>query len=198
MVTQDLDHMGHAIKSALRGHWRLFVFQGVVMITLGLCAIVAPVMATLAVDIFVGWLFLLSGIAGLIAMFSAKDMPAFLWSLVTAALCLAAGILLVWKPTQGAVSLTILLTAFFIVEGLFQTITSVAYREWIGSTWGWLLLSGIADLVLAALIIMGWPTTAAWTVGLLVGVNLITSGWGILMIAFAGRNLVRFVEKSLP
>ena len=154
-------------------------------------------MATFAVDIFVGWLFLVSGVVGLIAMFSAKDMPAFLWSLLTAALCLATGILLIWQPAQGAVSLTMLLTAFFIVEGLFQTITSFAYRRWMGSVWGWLLLSGVTDLVLATLVVVGWPTTAAFTIGLLVGVSLITSGWGILAIAFAGRRLVHAVESPV-
>jgi uncharacterized membrane protein HdeD (DUF308 family) len=52
-----------------------------------------------------------------------------------------------------------------------------------------MLLSGLSDLALAAIIILGWPTTAAWVVGLLVGVNLITSGFAIVMAALAGRDL---------
>lgn len=168
------------------------------MFILGICAIVAPAVATLAVDLFVGWLFLLSGIVGLIATFSSRDMPAFLWSLLTAALCLAAGILLItMKPAQGAVSLTMLLTAFFIVEGVFQAVTSFAYRDWIGNVWGWLLLSGITDLILAALIIIGWSGTTAGTIGLLVGLSLLSSGWGILVIAFAGRRFVRETQATV-
>ena len=52
-----------------------------------------------------------------------------------------------------------------------------------------MLASGISDLALAALIILGWPMIARWALGLLVGINLITSGWAIVMTAFAGRNV---------
>jgi uncharacterized membrane protein HdeD (DUF308 family) len=181
--------MQRAIRRALGAHWRLFLFQGAIMIILGALAFAAPAAATIAVDIYIGWLFLISGIVGLVAMFSAKDIPAFLWSLVTAALSVSVGVLLVWKPIEGALTLTIVLTAFFVVEGVFQIVTSIAYRDVMGGSWGWMLVSGISDLALAAIIILGWPTTAGWALGLLVGINLITSGWAIVMTALAGRNV---------
>jgi uncharacterized membrane protein HdeD (DUF308 family) len=183
--------MQHAIEAAMGTHWKLFLFQGIVMLILGVLAVAAPVLATIAVDIYLGWLFLLSGIVGLVAMFSAKDIPAFLWSLVTAALSVAAGVLLIWKPAEGALSLTMVLIALFIAEGIFQSVTSVAYRQVSGASWGWMLASGIADLALAAIIILGWPASAAWTVGLLVGINLITSGWAVVMVALAGRGVAQ-------
>jgi uncharacterized membrane protein HdeD (DUF308 family) len=163
------------------------------MIILGVLAVIAPVTATLAVDIYLGWLLLISGIVGLVAMFSAKDVPAFLWTLVTAALSLAVGVLLVWRPVAGALALTIVLTAFFIAEGIFQIVTSIGYRDVIAGSWVWMLVSGISDLVLALIIILGWPFTAVWALGLLVGINLITPGWAIVMAAFAGRD----VDKAL-
>jgi uncharacterized membrane protein HdeD (DUF308 family) len=95
--------------------------------------------------------------------------------------------------SSDLVSLTLLLTVFFIAEGVFQLVTSTAYRDVIGGAWGWMLLSGISDLVLAAIIIMGWPTTAGWALGLIVGVNLITSGVAIVMTAFAGRSVARSI-----
>ena len=104
---------------------------------------------------------------------------------------LAVGVLLIWYPLAGAVSLTILLTAFFIAEGIFQLVTSIAYRDAMGGSWGWLLVSGIADLALAAIIILGWPVTAVWVLGLLVGINLITSGFAIVMAALAGREVAK-------
>lgn len=181
--------MQDAIGSALRAHWKLLMFQSIVMLILGFLAIAAPVIATIAVDIYIGWLFLISGIVGLVAMFSAKNIPAFLWSLLTAALSVIAGGLLIWNPVAGALSLTVVMTAFFIAEGVFQIVTSIAYHGVIGSSWGWMLVSGIADLVLAAIIILSWPVSAVWVLGLLVGINLITSGWAILMAALAGRKL---------
>jgi len=189
-------NMERAIREALGAHWRLFMFQGVVMIVLGVLGVAAPVAATIAVEIYIGWLFLISGIVGLVAMFSAKDIPAFLWSLITAALSLAVGALLVWRPIAGAISLTILLTAFFIAEGVFQIATSIAYRDVISRSWTWMLVSGISDLVLAAIIILGWPMSAVWALGLLVGINLITSGWAIVMAALAGRSVAHAVGAT--
>ena len=96
------------------------------------------------------------------------------------------GVLLVLKPVQGAVSLTVVLTAFFIAEGVFQTAVAFASRHVMAGTWGWMLMSGLADLVLAAIIIAGWPGTAIWALGLLVGINLLTSGCAVVVAALAG------------
>ena len=188
--------MQRAIRGTLNAHWRLLLFQGIVMIILGIVAVALPVAATIAVDLYIGWLFLIAGIVGLAVMVSSKNVQAFLWSLLTAALSLAAGILLLWKPVEGVVSLTLVLTAFFIVEGVFQSISSIAYRDVIGNSWVWMLLSGLSDLALAAIVISGWPSTAAWVLGLLVGINLITSGWAIVMLAIAGRDVVRTLTGS--
>jgi len=184
-----LSEMQSSIGESLRTHWRLFLFQGIVMLILGVLAVFAPTTATVAVDIYIGWLFLISGLAGLVLMFSSRDFGAFLWTLLTAALSLAVGIMLVWKPGVGAVSLTIVLTGFFIAEGLFQIVGSFSYRDIVPNSWGWMLLSGIADLVLAAIIIIGWPVSATWAIGLLVGVNLITSGMAVVFTAIEARNL---------
>jgi uncharacterized membrane protein HdeD (DUF308 family) len=180
-----------SLSDALRAHWRLFLFQGIVMLVLGVLAVAAPATATVAVDIYIGWLFLISGLTGLVAMFSARDASGFFWTLLTAALSLAVGVMLIWKPGTGVVSLTIVLTAFFIAEGIFQIAGSFSYRNLFPSSWGWMLFSGITDLVLAAIIIYGWPSTATWTLGLLVGINLITSGAAFVFTAIEARNFAR-------
>jgi uncharacterized membrane protein HdeD (DUF308 family) len=173
---------------ALRAHWKLFLFQGVVMVILGVLAVAAPAYASLAVDIYVGWLFLLSGLVGIVAMFYAGNVSSFLWTCVTALLSIAVGVMLLWRPAEGAISLTMVLTAFLILEGLFQSIASFSYRDLIPSSWGWMLASGLSDLLLAGIIIWAWPDSAAWTLGLIVGVNLITSGAAVAMMAVAGRK----------
>ena len=192
-----LVEMQRAIADTLRAHWRLYVLQGVLMIVLGVLAVATPAFATLTVDIYVGWLFLISGVLGLIAMFSARNVPGFLWTLVTALLSIVVGGVLLWKPAEGAVSLTIVLTAFFIVEGIFQAVAAFTYRDAMPSSWGWLLASGLADLALAAIIIAGWPGTAAWVLGLLVGVNLLTTGWAVVMVALGARDIARSVTARI-
>ena len=174
----------------MRANWVLFLVQGVIMIILGVLAIVWPQISTVAIDIYAGWMFLISGIVGLVTMFLAPSIPAFLWSLLTAALSLIVGVLLLWHPIEGTVSLTLVLIAFFIVEGIFQIAAAIRYRDEFPDSWGWMVMSGIVDLVLAWLIISGWPGTASWALGLIVGVNLVTSGLAITMAALAARALV--------
>jgi uncharacterized membrane protein HdeD (DUF308 family) len=191
-----LSDMQAAVKDTVRLHWQLFLAQGVIMVILGILAVIWPQISTIAVDVYVGWLFLLSGIVGLASMFLAQNVQAFLWMLLTAALSLFVGIVLLWHPVEGAASLTLVLIAFFIVEGVFQIVASLSYRDIFPSQWGWMLASGIVDLILAALIIKGWPSTATWALGLIVGINLVTSGAAITMVALAAKNLVETVAKA--
>jgi len=190
-IDSDLNDLHRGVKSALSARWGLLMFEGVALIVLGVLAIAAPLFATIAVEIYIGWLFLIAGIIGLVAMFYADDIAAFLWTLVTAALSLCLGVLLLYKPGAGAAMLTLALTAFFAAEGIFQIVTSLAYRKALPDAWGWLLASGVCDLILVAIIVYSWPLSATWTLGLLAGVNLLTSG-----CAFAARDAVKTVAAA--
>jgi uncharacterized membrane protein HdeD (DUF308 family) len=196
-MTANLFESQRTIADALKAHWRLYVFEGVAMIVLGVLAIAYPVFATLAVDLYLGWLFLFSGVLALVAMFSVRHVPGFWWALVTALMAIIVGLALLLKPAAGIMSLTAVLAAFFIVEGAFQAAAALIYREAIPHSWGWLLASGVADLVLAAIIISGWPGTVDWTLGLLAGVSLVTSGWAIVMVALGARSLVQSVKGAV-
>ncbi|MDE5443165.1 hypothetical protein GWG65_17230 [Bradyrhizobium sp. CSA207] len=149
-------------------------------------------------DIYVGWIFLLSGFVGLVTMFFAPTVPAFLWALLTAALSLFCGILLLWHPVEGAISLTLVLIAFFVAEGVFQIAAAIRYRDAFPGSWGWMVMSGLSDLLLAGLIISGWPGSAAWALGLIVGINLITSGIAVTMVAIGCRFRNRSVGIRRP
>ena len=198
MSTQSiaLNDAERAITETIRTYWVMFLLQGIIMIMLGAAAIIWPQVSTVAVDLFVGWLFLVSGLTGLVTMFLASSVAGFLWSLLTAALSLLVGVLLVWHPVEGAVTLTLVLIAFFIAEGIFQIAGAIQHRAALPDAWGWLLMSGIADLALAAMLIWGWPSTAIWALGLMVGLNLITSGLAIVMVASAAHRMVRMVGQA--
>ncbi len=189
VVNPNVSEIKRSIRETLQAHWRLFLLQGVIMILLGGLAVAAPALATIAVDIYVGWLFLISGTIGFVAMFSARDISGFFWTFATALLSVVVGALLIWTPVEGALSLTVVLTAFFIMEGVLQAAASLVYRRAVPESWGWMFASGLADLALAAIIIAGWPGSAAWTLGLIVGINLVTSGWAIVMMALAARSV---------
>lgn len=195
-MNSELSDYQNALRTVMRENWKWFVFQGIVMLILGCLAIAKPAIASVAVDIYIGWLFMVSGVLGLVAMFSVRDASAFFWMLLTSALSLAVGIMLIWKPAEGTVSLTAVLTAFFIAEGVFQIAASLSYRDIMPGSWGWLLASGIVDLVLAGLIVYFWPQSTNWTLGLIVGVNLITTGLAIVMTAIDVRSIAKSLRQS--
>lgn len=185
-----------AFDETLRAYWGLFMVHGVIMIVLGALAVIWPQISTVAADIYLGWIFLFSGVVGLVTIFFAPSIPAFLWSLLTAALSLIVGILLLWHPVEGVVSLTLVLIAFFIAEGVFQIAAAIGHLDELPDSWGWMVMSGIADLILAWVIISGWPGTASWAIGLIVGINLFTSGLAITMAALAAHSLVKAVPSA--
>ncbi len=178
-----------SIRQAVHDHWVLFLIQGVVMTVLGLFALAAPVVASLAVDLYAGWLFVISGIVGFATLLRARNIPGFLWGLAGAALAVAVGLLLILRPASGLLTLTLLLAAFFTAEGVTQILASFKNRGVLATSWVWLLLSGIVDLVLAGFIIQGWPGTAMWVLGLFVGINLLMSGLSLVMTSIACRSV---------
>jgi uncharacterized membrane protein HdeD (DUF308 family) len=177
-----------ALTQSIREHWGLFLAEGIILVILGLLAIIVPPIATIAVTIFLGWLFLISGIVGLVTTFWARHAPGFWWSLLSAVLAIAAGIVLLGWPIPGAVSLTLLLIAFFIIEGVLSILYAFEHKKELSGRWGWMLISGIIDLILAAIIWGGLPGTAAWALGLLVGINMLFGGSAMIAMALHARN----------
>jgi len=186
----DVERLQSAMAQAVREHWVLFLIEGIVLVILGVLAVVIPPVATLAFTVFLGWLFVISGVFGLVTTFGARYAPGFWWSLLSAVLALAVGVIMVLWPVNGAVSLTLLLTAFFIVDGIASIMYALAHREQLTGQWGWLLASGLCDLVVAALIIAGFPGTAAWAIGLLVGINMIFGGTSLIIVALSARSSI--------
>jgi uncharacterized membrane protein HdeD (DUF308 family) len=174
--------------SPLRAHWRVFLFEGIVLIILGLAAIVVPPIATLAVETVLGWLLLASGAVGLISTFSMRRAPGFGWALFSALLGIAAGVVLIGWPLSGVLTLTVVLTAFLVIEGCVSIMYAFEHRRGASGRWGMMLVSGVIDLILAAIIFAGLPGTAAWAIGLLLGVNLVFGGATLIAMALHARG----------
>lgn len=176
------------MPSMMRKHWKALLIEGILLAILGLLAIALPLFASIAITLFLGWMFLISGVAGLIFTVWARQLPGFWWSLLSAIFALVAGILLIGWPLQGVVSLTLVLGVFFIMEGVASIMYALEHRRELSGRWGWMVAAGILDLIIAALIIAGLPGSAAWALGLLVGINLIFGGASLIGMAFAARQ----------
>ena len=178
-----------AVAASLHLHWRAFLIEGIVLLILGLFAIVIPVVATIAVEVFIGWVLLVSGVVGLISTFRMRNAPGFGWSLLSAVIAIAAGVILLAWPLSGVLSLTLILTAFLTIEGVASIMMALTHRHGFSARWALLLVSGLVDLFLAALILLNLPGTAAWAIGLLVGINLVFGGSALISMALQARSL---------
>ncbi len=187
-IPQDISKLQSEMNAAVREHWKAFLIEGIVLVILGLAAMILPPLASLAVTIFLGWMFLVSGIAGLALTFWARQMPGFWWSLISAALAVAAGIILLLQPVQGTLTLTIVVGAYFLAEGVATIMYALEHRRELSERWSWLLFAGIMDLLIAFVIIAGLPGSALWAVGLLVGINLLFGGASLIGMALAARK----------
>jgi uncharacterized membrane protein HdeD (DUF308 family) len=192
-VPQDLNSdriskLQSKMSAAVKAHWKAFLFEGIVLAVLGLAAMIVPPLASLAVTIFLGWMFLISGVAGLIVTFWARQMPGFWWSLISAALAVLAGLILLARPMQGVLTLTIVVGAYFLAEGVATIMYALEHRRELSGRWSWLLVAGLMDLLISFLIIAGLPGSAEWAIGLLVGINLVIGGASLVGMALAARN----------
>jgi uncharacterized membrane protein HdeD (DUF308 family) len=176
------------LVKTVHDHWAFYLVEGIVLLVLGAVAIVVPPIATFGVTIVIGWLFFISGTFGLIMSFVARHGRAFWWSLISALFGIAAGFVLLAWPGSGAVSLTLVLIAYFIVEGIATIVFGLEQRQNV-STWGWLLANGVVDIALAAILFIGLPGTAAWALGLMVGIDMLFGGAALTAIAIHARRL---------
>jgi uncharacterized membrane protein HdeD (DUF308 family) len=187
-LSQDITRLQTEMRAAVREHWKAFLIEGILLVILGLAAMIVPPLASLAVTIFLGWMFLISGIAGLMLTFWARQVPGFWWSLLSAALAIGAGIVLLLRPTQGTLTLTIVVGVYFLAEGVATIMYALEHRRELSERWSWLLVAGIMDLLIAAVIITGLPGSALWAIGLLVGINLLFGGASLIGVALAARK----------
>ena len=183
--------IGAAIANAVRGHSTLFIAEAIGLVLLGALAIFLPLFATITITIILGWIFLASGMIGLITTFGARKAPGFWWSLLSALIAIAVGLILLAQPVAGALSLTMVLIVFFVVEGIASGMYALEHRRELSGRWEWMLISGIIDLILAGIIFVGFPGTAGWALGLLVGVNMILGGVALVAMAVHARSAAR-------
>lgn len=185
----DIGQIQRAVATSLHDHWVLYLIEGIVLVVLGATAIVIPPLATLAATIVIGWLLLVSGIFGLATTLWMRQAPGFWWSIVSGVLGIVVGLLLLASPVRGALSLTLVLVAFFIIEGVVSIMFALDHKRELSGQWGWMLASGIVDLILALMIFTGLPSTAAWAIGLLVGINLVFGGVALISMALHAREV---------
>jgi uncharacterized membrane protein HdeD (DUF308 family) len=164
-----------------------FIGLGIAFLVLGVLAILMPFAASLATTVFLGWLMLLGGVLQAIHAVQNRRWGHSTWAVVSAIIQIVAGVLVVAFPIAGTLTLTLVFAAYFIAEGILKIVRAVQHRGM--SAWGWLLFDGVLAVVLGVIILSGWPGTAIWALGLLLGINLLFGGSSMLLLGLgAGRT----------
>ena len=187
MTNQQLDLMRPENAGAVGGHWILYLMEGGLLILLGVLAAFMP--PWFGITLF-GWLFLVGGIAGLITTFVMWHAPGFWWSLLSAVFTMGVGGFLFAQPELGMVTLFLVLVTFLILEGIVTIMFALDHWRELSGRWGLMLASGIVDLTLASVILIGLPATSAWAMGVIVGINLVFGGAAMIGMALAARRRI--------
>jgi len=175
-----------AMREKVKRHSFWYILQSVLMILAGIMALIFPMISSVAIVIFLGWLLIFSGVLQAFSLIDARHVPHFWLQLVSVVLSVLVGILFLRNPGAGLLTLTLLLIVFFMVEGISKIIFSLTIRPF--PNWGWVFASGVVGILLAFYLWANTPVTAIWLLGVLLGIELISEGAALGNMAWQARK----------
>lgn len=176
---------GH-FHARVRNSSRHFFWIGLALTSLGIVAIVFPMISTIVATVLVGWLLFASGLFILLGSFVIRGTGPFFGALLLSLLSLVAGAFLLSNPGAGALVLTLLLALLFMIEGAFEIVLAIEMRPL--AVWIYMLLAALASILLGLLIAIGLPVASAVVLGLLMGLNFLSTGIGYLLLSRGART----------
>jgi len=182
-LTVDLFEGGGEPARSYRG-W--IIAAGISMMVLGTAAVIYDATATIASMLLFGGLLLVAGAAQIVHAVQVRTWSGFFLYLLDGIVRATVGTLLVVYPEAGAQAITLLLSFYFVVAGVFRAIGSAVLRF---PSWGWSAASGVIAMALGVMLAMQWPASGEWFIGFAVGIDLLLSGWALLMFAAAVAKL---------
>ncbi len=185
-VNQASGVLREAVRDTIRKRSLLFLIQGGVMVFAGVLALLFPLIASTGFVVILGWLLILSGIVQAVSLIGATQVPYFWLQLVTVALEMIVGFLLVSNPAAGIVAVTFLMLVLFLVGGMARVVFALMIRPM--TDWIWMMAGGVVSIICAAILIANLPEAAGWLLGLLLGIHLIAAGATQGYLAWRLRN----------
>lgn len=185
-LDQAAEVMRSAMRDVIKRHSLWYLLQGGLMVLTGVVALLFPVFSSVAVVLMLGWLLIFNGIFQGISLIGATNVPHFWLQLISVALSVVIGFLFLRHPGEGLLTLTLLLIVFFMVGGMAKVIFALTIRPF--PNWGWVLASGVVGVLLAIYLWSSLPVTAAWLLGILVGIQLISEGAALAYMAWQVRT----------
>lgn len=183
IVTGDLGAMTARIKQELREHKGKYIFQAMIFIIAGVLAAAFPATTALNVELIIGAILLLTGIFQFVLTLKSKM---HWWSLLSACLSIAIGVIMLWKPLPVLLAFVTLLAIFMTMEGILELLLAFQFRPM--RNWGWMLFSGVVTLVMAVILWVGFPIVDVLYLGWMIAINLIFYGLSLLMLVWKSAS----------
>jgi uncharacterized membrane protein HdeD (DUF308 family) len=173
----------------IRSKWWLLLLMGILLLVVGSYAIIQSCFATVLTVTALGWVLILAGGLQIFSAFSARHWGGFLLEVLAGILYVIVGIILIEKTVLAAEALTLVIAVSLMVSGVFRMLIPLLHQF---SNWIWVLLSGLASLILGVMIWRQFPESGDWVIGMFVGIEMIFSGWAWIMLALTLRSTPRF------
>ncbi len=173
----------------------LLIFLGVLTVIFGIIAIASPYLVGVTVSMFVGILLLGSGVAQIVHAVKSRQWGTGIWGTVIGLLGVAAGLLMIFRPVVGLLSMTLLLAFYFLIDGISEIIAAFKIKPDQG--WGWVLFNGIIAVLLGFMIWRQWPVSGKWAIGVLVGIHIVFSGWTMVVLGTGARRIAGALEDAV-
>jgi uncharacterized membrane protein HdeD (DUF308 family) len=183
------------IKTALGKSWKMLLTAGIISAVLGAIAIIVPPLASVTITYLVGILLLIGAVAYVAEAISRGSTGHRIWSALLAVLYVFAGVWLIVNPVSGTITLTWVLAIFFLLIGVLRLIAGISSRGKVPNS-GWTIVNGVLSILIAVLVIGDLPSSAAWAIGLLVGIQLLFDGIALIATAMAGKKLAESGSNS--
>lgn len=182
----NLAHLVAEERAMLRKNWGWFVALGVIMTIGGIAGLVFAALTTLLTIVFVGWIFLVTGLLEVVHAIARKGWQGFWLDLFSGIITALAGLFILMRPAEGASVITMLLGILFLVGGIFRIGAGIAIKN---PYRGWFIFHGIVSVILGLMILGEWPYSASWVIGTLVAIELLIEGLQMISFGLAVKNL---------
>jgi uncharacterized membrane protein HdeD (DUF308 family) len=164
--------------------WLQLIVLGAISVVVGLIALSCTFVATMASMMVIGILLVVAGITEVLHAILVRNWRGFALHLLAAGMYLFVGVFMLEDPIRAAAVITLVIAASFLVGGILRVVFAVVERF---PSWGWVLLSGLVDLLLFSMIFNNWPESSLWVVGLFIGIDLLFHGWSSIVLGLAVR-----------
>lgn len=177
------------LRGRLHQSWGWLLALGIVLMLFGGLILTTPlgvITATLTTEVWIAAALVVAGILQLAHGLRAGDWSARAWQMLGGIVFVIGGLLIFVDPTFGLVSLTMIVAATLVGQGITSLLVSGGVPDWGGRKW--LILSAVVSIVAGLLVLFDLPSSAGWTLGTIVGAVLILQGVSLTLLGLDVRR----------